>query len=346
MTDRPPPSAAAPIGMLSTGYYLPPTRKRAADIFRDEEIPTTPLAIDVDFTRDIGIDAVHVADGESASSLCLKAARDAVARAGIDPAEIDLIVDFTSIPEDYVAPTWAAAGLVQHELGATRALATAVNTGGCASYHVALKTACAMMRADEGTNTALLFAGDKTPGLNKTYYPITITCDGGGAVVLRKHHDRGVILAVEVASVGRLHDVWYIPGIGRRAPGEPASERHLHMTSNMDRFNEEVIPINLFMFRRVMKLAMRRAGVGPDDIDCYIYPTFSAWDQESFCRGLRIPREKVYTESLARHGHLQENDMVVNYADAVREGRIKDGDLVMVTTNGAGFTWSAAIVRH
>ncbi len=333
------------IGILAATYYLPPTRKAVEDIFREESIPAIKLAANVDFQKDIGIEAVHVAADETAASLGLTAARQAIAEAGIDPEEIDVIVDFTSIPEDYVAPTWSAAGLLQHELGATRAFATAVNTGGCASYHATLKAVMAMMRASDRINTALLFTGDKTPANNHTYYPITVICDGGSAVLLRKNHPRRVILAVETATVGKLHDVWYIPGFHNRAPDDDEN-RWFHMTSDIPKFNAEVIPINLFMFRKVMRGAMKQAGLKSADIDYYIYPTFSTWDQRSFCQGFRIPPEKIFTEGLERHGHLQETDMVLNYVDAVREGYIREGDTVMVTTNGAGFAWGAAIIRH
>lgn len=334
------------VGILSLAYYLPPARKSVAEIFRDEDISEEPLAVDIDFRRDIGIEAVHEAGAEAPSALGLHASRRAVEQAGIDPKEIDLVLDFTSIPEDYVAPTWSAAGIVQREIGAVNAFATAVNTGGCTSYHVALRTACAMMAANDGLDTALLFAGDKTPPRNRTYYPITVTCDGGSAVILRKGHERRKILAVSVITVGELHDVWYVAGPSRQPPGAAFTEEMLHMRSDMKRFNESVITINLFMFRKVMKAALRKAGLRTADVDYYVYPTFSTWDQRSFCQGLGIPPEKVYTESLARHGHLQENDMVMNYADAVADGKIREGDVVMVTTNGAGFAWGAALIRH
>ena len=122
------------------------------------------------------------------------------------------------------------------------------------------------MRANERLNTALLFAGDKTPALNKIYYPITITCDGGSAVILRKHHDRRVILATEVLTLGELHDVWYVPGPSTCGPDEPFTEELLHMKSDMKRFNESVITINLFMFRKVMRAAMKRVGLKSPDI--------------------------------------------------------------------------------
>lgn len=335
-----------PIGILAAATYLPPTRKPVSEILAEEHLDDTGLATQVDFRKDIGIEAVHLADAEPPSSLGLKAARAAVAQSGIDPAEIDLVLDFTSIPEDYVAPTWSAAGLVQHALGAHRAVATAVNTGGCASYHVALKTALAWLRASPSMTTALLFAGDKAPPNNHTYYPITVVCDGGSAVVLRKGLDQQVILAVEVATLGQLHDVWYMQGLARRNPDDPIPYRWLHMRSDIQKFNEGVIPVNLFMFRKVMRGALRQAGLTMADVNYFVYPTFSTWDQRSFCQGFQIPETNIYLEGLARHGHLQENDMVLNYVDARNEGRLQAGDVVMVTTNGAGFTWGAALIRQ
>ncbi len=130
------------IGIVGASYYLPPKRKAVSDVFRDEQIPAEALAANVDFQRDIGIEAVHLAGDETATSLALNATRRVLEKTNTDPSEIDLIIDFTSIPEEYIAPTWSAAGVVQHEIGATNAFATAVNTGGCASYHTTLKVAC------------------------------------------------------------------------------------------------------------------------------------------------------------------------------------------------------------
>lgn len=333
------------IGIVAASYYLPPGRKSVADIFRDEQIPAEPLAANVDFERDIGIEAVHVAEKETAAELALKACRSVIDKAGIDPQEIDLIFDFTSIPEDYVAPTWSAAGLIQKEIGATRAFATAQNTGGCASYHTTLKVACSLMLANDRYQTALLFAGDKVPEFNHTYYPITVICDGGSAVILKKNFERRRILAVEVATSGKLHDIWYISGFHNRT-AQDSDNRWLHMTADVPKFNKEVIPINLFMFRKVMKEALARIGRKQNEVSYYIYPTFSTWDQKAFCEAFMVPAEKVFTEGLQRHGHLQETDMVLDYVDAIDEGKIKDGDLVMLTTNGAGFSWGAALVQH
>ena len=334
------------IGILSSAYYLPSETAGVSEIFGREAIPQERLVADIDFQLDIGIERVHLAGEASAASLGLAASRQAMEKASIGADELDLIVDFTSVPEEHPAPTWSAAGLIQKELGAQLAWATAVNTGGCASYHVALKTTCALMAADPKLNTALLFAGDKVPPFNHTYYPITVICDGGSALILRKGYSRRVILAVEVATVGKLHDIWYVPGFHNRDEERVPDMSWLHMTCNVPKFNKEVIPINLFMFRRVMRAAMKQAGLKSSEIDYTIYPTFSSWDQESFCRGMRIDPEKIYTAGLARHGHLQETDMVLNFVDAEEAGIMAPGDKIMVTGNGAGFTWGAAIIEY
>src|SRR6266487_4110422 len=309
------------IGIFEANYYLPPTKKTLAQIFEDEEKPTEAFAANVDFEKDIGIEALHVAKNETAADLCINAAKLTMAKSGIDPKEIDLIIDFTSIPEDYVAPTWSAAGQVQKEIGATRAFATAINTGGCAS--------------------------DKTPEFNHNYFPITVVSDGGSAVILKKNMTKRRILGVEVATLGKLHDMWFIPGIHNRDPEDIGGKfpRWLHVCGDIQRFNKELIPVNLFMFRKVMLSVLKQVGKKMQDVSFFIYPTFSAWDLKAFCEAFKVPPEKISTENL-HHGHLQETDMVVGYVDAIEAGRIKDGDLVMLATNGAGFSWGASLIQY
>ncbi|HEY1771128.1 MAG TPA: hypothetical protein VGG02_12830 [Chthoniobacterales bacterium] len=176
----------ANIGIFEASYYLPPTKKSLAQVFADEEKSTETFAANVDFEKDIGIKALHVAGQETAADLAIKAAKKTLSKSGIDPKSIDLIIDFTSIPEDYVAPTWSAAGQVQQAIGATRAFVTAINTGGCASYQTTLKVASSLMSANDRYQTALLIAGDKTPEFNHNYFPITVVSDGGSAVILKR----------------------------------------------------------------------------------------------------------------------------------------------------------------
>ena len=335
------------IGIFAASYYFPPNKKPLTQVFEDEEKPTETLGANVDFEKDIGIEALHVAKEETAADLAINAAKQTMAKSGIHPEEIDLIIDFTSIPEDYVAPTWSAAGQVQKEIGAKRAFVTAINTGGCASYQTTLKVACSLMSANDRYQTALLVAGDKTPEFNHNYFPITVVSDGGSAVILKKGMTQRRILGIEVATVGRLHDMWVIPGIHNRKPEDIGGKypRWLHVCGDIQRFNKELIPINLFMFRKVMQGVLKQVGKKMQDISYFVYPTFSAWDLKAFCQAFNVPPEKVSTAGL-HHGHLQETDMVVGYVDGMEAGKIRDGDLVMLATNGAGFSWGASLVQQ
>ena len=100
------------------------------------------------------------------------------------------------------------------------------------------------------------------------------------------------------------------------------------------------------MFGKIIHRVLKKLDKTIEDIDYFVYPTFSAWDQNYFCESLKIPREKVHTKGLKFRGHVQESDMVINYAEAVEDGSIKKNDIVMIVSNGAGFAWSAIVVRH
>ncbi len=334
------------IGIEAEAYFLPETKRKVSQILAEEDIPFGTLAKNIDFRRDVGIEEVHFTE-ELSSTLAIRAVRRALEKADLSGSEIDVIIDFTSIPQDFIGPTWSAAGIVQREIGAEKAFCTAVTVGGCSSYHFALEAACALMSAEENVGRVLLFAGDRTPDRNKTYYPITVSSDGGSALILRKGCDRARILAIDVISVGRLHDVWYVPGLGRWQGGDSEDlEKLFHMHCDMKKFNDGVILINFTMFNRLIERVLRKAGLKQTDIDLFVYPTFSTWDQDYFCRSTGIPRDKVYTRKLRERGHVQESDMVINYVDAVEDGLIQNGSVVMVLTNGAGFAWTASIVRH
>ncbi|MEH0020142.1 MAG: 3-oxoacyl-[acyl-carrier-protein] synthase III C-terminal domain-containing protein [Desulfobacter sp.] len=332
------------IGIVAMDYFLPEKERLVSDIFKEEKIPLDAFSKKINFLKDTGIETVRVSD-ELPSELSLKAAKKVLAKANIAPEEIDLLVGFTSIPEDYTGPTWSAIGYVQEKLGMKNAFATAVNTGGCASFHVALEAACALMNSSDDIKTALLVAGDRTPTGNKIYFPITVTSDGGGALILKKDHNRGQILGIENYSIGRLHDVWYVPGIPLDRKG-PVDETAIYMHCDYDKFNKTIIPLNAFMFRKIIRSVLKKNGLSLDDIDYFIYPSFTKWDQSTFMKAMNIPPEKIYLDNLKRIGHVQESDMVINYVDAVSDGHITEGKTVMVVSNGAGFFWSAAIVKQ
>src|SRR4030066_501795 len=105
-----------PVGIVSTAYCLPPRQKFVRDVFKEEG-----LEFDVAIANQIGMDQVHVFEGKWRSQLALEAAKECLFKAGLNANEIDLIVDFSVLPQDYVVPSWCMSNKIQHELGAAKA---------------------------------------------------------------------------------------------------------------------------------------------------------------------------------------------------------------------------------
>src|SRR5437879_13143863 len=196
--------------------------------------------------------------------------------------------------------------MVEGEIGVTRDFAPAINTGGGASYQTTLKVACSLMSANDRYNTALLVAGDKTPEFNHNYFPITVVSDGGSAVILKKNMTKRRILGVEVATVGRLHDMWFIPGIHNRDPKDIGGKfpRWLHVCGDIQRFNKELIPVNLFMFRKVIQGVLKQVGKKMQDVSYFVYHTFSTCDLPALSTAFNVPPERMPRADV-HHGDAQ-----------------------------------------
>ncbi|MCA1709930.1 MAG: hypothetical protein LC808_44270, partial [Actinobacteria bacterium] len=189
---------------------FPPSTCTLADICGAEQVDPSDPAL-----QRIGIESVHAADGQSGSDLALAAAERALAAAGITGKDIDVIVDYTVLPQEYLVPVWNLGNKLQHQLGATKAFALGFSGGGSTNLLVALRFATDLIRANDNVRTALLFGAEiAIPGnrvLNPTQ-PVTVLGDGASAVVLVAGGDGIVVLGTEIASDATYHDVCYIPG--------------------------------------------------------------------------------------------------------------------------------------
>ena len=141
------------------------------------------------------------------------------------------------------------------------------------------------------------------------------------------------------------HDMWLFPAFTTASPRTSAANfRAGSVCGDIQRSNKELIPINLFMFRKSCSASQSRSA-RRCRMSLFRLSHLLRLGPESFCEAFRVPPEKLTMGGL-HHGHLQETDMVVGYVDAIDAGRIKDGDLVMLATNGAGFSWGASLVQH
>jgi 3-oxoacyl-[acyl-carrier-protein] synthase-3 len=284
-----------------------------------------------------GIRRRHIAaDGELTSDLATRAAERALKAAGLAPSEIDLIVLATTTP-DYTFPATAAA--VQRKLGITAGAAFDVQAV-CTGFVYALTTADALIKAGQASRALVIGAETLSRILDWTDRATCVLFgDGAGAVVLAAEEStatakRRGLLAARLRSDGRYQDKLYVDG-GVSATGTIG---HLRMEGR------EVFRYAVGMITDVIEDVFAAEGVGADDIDWFVPHQANVRIIDGSARKLGIPLEKV-VRTVHDHGNTSAASIPLALDAAVGDGRIKQGDLVLLEAMGGGFTWGAALVR-
>jgi len=317
--------------VIGIGSYLP-----------EKVLTNTELAKRVDTTDEwirerTGIRERHIAaEGELTSDLAVHASREALLDAGIDAGELDLIVCATTTPDDTFP---AAATKVQARLGMTRGAAFDVQAV-CSGFIYALSVADNFIKA--GQAETILVVGAETMSRLMDWKDRT-TCvlfgDGAGALVLRAHEgagdnsDRGV-LNTKLFSDGRLRELLYVDG----GPSTTQTTGYLRMQGR-EVFRHAVTNIS-----DAIEASLHGAGLEIDDVAWFVPHQANQRILDGTARRLGIKPERVVT-TVAEHGNTSAASVPLALAVAVSDGRIKQGDLVLMEAMGGGFTWGAALVR-
>ena len=284
-----------------------------------------------------GIAQRHVAaDGETTSMLATRAAEAALAHAGMKADEIDLIVLATATP-DYTFP--ATATQVQNNLGITRGVAFDV-AAVCSGFVFALATAEKFIAS--GSHTRALVIGAETFSRILDWNDRT-TCvlfgDGAGAVVLEAQEgtgtiaDRGV-LTTHLRSDGRHRAKLFVDG----GPSTTGTAGHLRMEG------KEVFKHAVGMITDVITDAFAATGINAETLDWFVPHQANRRIITASADKLNIAPEKVVI-TVDRHGNTSAASIPLALDVAVKDGRIKPGQLVMLEAMGGGFTWGAAVLR-
>lgn len=323
--------------ITGTGSFVPERVLTNADLSR-------MLGEDVDpFVRGtLGIEERHVCGpGESTADLAEAAARRALADAGIGPEDVDLLIVSTDTPE-YVSP--ATSSVLHGRLGMPGRTGTFDVNSACAGFATALDVAWKYLRADERYRRVLVVAvyamsrfldyADKKTA--------TIFADGAGAVVVEASDGPG-ILASELFADGTLAD-----GMGVFAGGtaEPVTEEVLRDGyRNRLRFvrkypkevNEEGWP-------RIVRSVLERVGERTGDVDLWLWTQVNRSTIEAVMERLGEPMEKAHTV-MGKWGYTGSACLPMALDDAARAGRLRPGDLVVLTGSGAGLSMGCVALR-
>jgi 3-oxoacyl-[acyl-carrier-protein] synthase-3 len=312
------------------GAYLPERVVTNADLAR--QVDTSDEWI----VERTGIRRRHIAaEGQKTSDLAIAAARSALAHAGMEPGDVDLIVVATATP-DLTFP--ATAARVQAALGVTRGFAFDVQAV-CSGFIFALSTAENAIARGQANNALVIGAETFSRILD---WSDRTTCvlfgDGAGAMALRavSADEAGAsgILSTYLRTDGRFHDLLYVDG----GPSQTQSVGHLRMQGSAV-FRHAVDHISEAMLE-----AVARAGMTIAEVDWFVPHQANQRILDGVARKLGIAPERVIS-TLADHGNTSAASVPIAFDCAIRDGRIKRGDLVLMEAMGGGLTWGAALAR-
>ncbi len=313
------------------GSYLPERRVTNDDLAKI--VDTTDEWV----VERTGIHARHLAaDGELTSHMALKAAQAAIANAGIDAQEIDTIILGTTTPDNTFPAT---AVTVQAELGLHHGAAFDVQAV-CSGFVYALTIADSFIRSGQ-SKTALVIGAETFSRLLD--WTDRTTCvlfgDGAGAVIVQAgegegtNADRGILTA-HLHSDGRYKEKLYVDG----GPSSTQTVGHVRMEGR-DVFRHAVVNI-----ADAINESLAATGLTATDIDWFVPHQANKRILDGTAKRIGLPPEKVVV-TVGEHGNTSAASVPLALDTALKDGRIKRGDLVLLEAMGGGFTWGSVLLR-
>lgn len=323
--------------ILSTGRYVP--EKVLTNAYFDELFPERD--IDGWLRANVGIEERHVmAEDETTSDLCEHASRQALARAGLAPDELDLIIVATDTP-DYISP--ATATVLQAKLGAQHAGTFDINTA-CAGWVTALDTAARYLMTDPDLAHILVVgAYGMSRYIDYTdHKTCTLFADGAGAVIVGAGDEPGFI-AGKLVAAGEYYDALGIYTGGVAEPRTPAEinegvprvqfVRRFPATFNSDNWPPLIYDV------------LKKAGMTPDDVDFYVFTQLNVNTIKQIMEIIEQPLEKTHW-IMDKWGYTGSGCIPMALDDALEQQKgPKRGDNVLFVASGGGISMAAGLWR-
>jgi len=319
--------------IVGTGSYTP------ARVLTNAELERMVATSDEWIRERTGIRERRIAaTGEACSDLAVQAGRRALAAAGLAATDLDMILVATCTG-DYSLP--ATACLVQHQLGATKAAACDLSAA-CCGFVYALSVADAYVKS--GMRHVLVIGSEVMSAI--TDWTDRNTCvlfgDGAGAAVVSASDGERGILSTHLRSDGALCELIMVPGGGSRTP--PSEKVIAEGLQYIKMKGNETFKVAVRTLEEIARTTLSANGLRVEDLDLYVPHQANVRILKAVMERLGLPIEKVLL-NLDRYGNTSAASIPIALDEAVREGRIKDGSLVMLGAFGAGLTWASAVIR-
>jgi 3-oxoacyl-[acyl-carrier-protein] synthase-3 len=321
--------------IVGTGSCLPPRRVTNPELAEMLAVRGLETSDEWIVSRS-GISSRHFADpGVMASDLATEAAKRAIEMAGLKPDDIDLIILASSTP-DYLGGFPSTACVVQRKLGITNQCAAMDIQAVCSGFVYAVSVADSFIRS--GMHKRALVIGAEIFSRILDFNDRT-TCvlfgDGAGAVVLTQADEPG-ILATRMHADGRHTDILCVPGSVNA--GAVAGTAFLTMDG------QAVFKLAVSVLEQVANEVLDAAGMQASQVDWLIPHQANIRIMQGTAKKLGLPLEKMVV-TVDRHGNTSAASIPLAFDEAMRDGRIKPGQHVLMEGVGGGFTWGAVLAR-
>ncbi|MDT4968919.1 MAG: 3-oxoacyl-[acyl-carrier-protein] synthase [Acidobacteriota bacterium] len=321
-------------GILGTGHAYPEGILTNADL--EKMVDTTDEWI----TTRTGIKQRRkAAKGEYTSLFAVRAARQAIERARIDPSDIDTLICATVTP-DQILPSTAC--LIQAELGANNAAAFDI-AAACSGFLYGLTLSDSLIRTGQSRCALVLGAEVLTQYVD---YTDRGTCvifgDGAGAAIVGPVESGRGILAARIKSDGRYAEHLYAPGGGTRrgttAETIAAGEHFFKMKGN------ETFKVAVRSMTDISKEVLEAAGEKAENVNLFIPHQANQRITDAVANKLDVDSARVYS-NISMHGNTSSASIPIALDECVEAGRVREGDLLLMASFGGGFTWGGVLVR-
>ena len=330
------------IGIVSTGLYLPEEYLTGREIAEKAGIPTNVVE------EKMGIKKKYVpGPDDHTCEMGIIAAKQAIERAGINPLEIDVVIYIGEEHKEY--PLWTAGIKLQEEVGALNAWAFDVALR-CGTTVMALKVAKSLMMADPTTNTLLLAGGYRNVDFIDYQNPRTRFMfnlgAGGGAILLKKGHNENILLETELVTDGSFSEDVVVVSGGTKSPiTKEAIEQRTNKLDVLDPegMKQRLEQKSMVNFIKVIRESMRKSGYKDEDISYLAMLHMKKSAHEYVLKELGLSGEQsIYLED---YGHIGQIDQILSLELALKEGKVKEGDLVVFVSAGIGYAWGATTIK-
>ena len=336
------------MGIVSTGTYFPKTYMTAAEIADQSGLPEWVVK------EKLGIDRKYVADPDvHPNEMAVLAAKKAIDKAGIDPMDIDVVLSTTEEWREYLL--WTTAIDIAEEVGAKRAWGFDIHTR-CATTVAALKVARGLMATDPSIETVLIAGGyvvshfiDLTDV--KTSFLFNIGA-GAGAIIVKRDHPKNHVLGLHLIADGVMSRHVIVPASGTmRHPTDDAVAggdfkfRLVEPEKMKARLGEVSIDNWLTCVDESLASSVKSDGTTytRDDLDFFNMSLVKPSAYKDILQRLDLTEEQgVYMSDV---GHIGEQDAIINIEAGLEQGRLGDGDTMVIVAAGIGYVWAAGVVQ-